>query len=277
MKVFCAGLFRTGTTTMQEMFARSFSSDHEFQLQDQLSIFERRLLGTISDAEIRAFIHQRSAAKPLNMDSCGAHFTVVDFLVEEFPDAKFLLTLRDIYSWMNSCVGKLLGDFTAGWGSRAGALMNCLDVLPDGRFLLTNQPNMKIRLEQMAKIWTGVNQRVIAAVPKERLLVVHTEELVARSGEIAAFCGIDPDLLDPIHANAGRNLNFLQCFDSQQIEELVQMHCRQLMEEHYPELTLARYAAASKDAPCPDCQELARYFTVREVVPTEFVQTRFPV
>lgn len=277
MKVFCAGLFRTGTTTMQEMFARSFSSDHEFRLQDQLNVFERRLLGTISDAEIREFIHTRNAAKPLDMDSCGAHFSIVDFLVEEFPDAKFLLTLRDIYSWMNSCVGKLLGDFTGGWGSRAGALMNCLDVLPDGSFLLTDERSMKVRLEQMAKIWTGVNQRVIAAVPKERLLIVHTEDLVERSGEIAAFCGIDPDLLDPIHANAGLNVNFLQCFDSEQIEELVQMHCRRLMEEHYPALTLARYAAASKEVPCPDCHELARYFTVREVVPTEFVQTRFPV
>jgi len=277
MKVFCTGLFRTGTTTMQEMFARSFSSDHEFQLQDQLGVFERRLLGTISDAEIRKFIHTRSAAKPLDMDSCGAHFSIVDFLVEEFPDAKFLLTLRDIYSWMNSCVGKLLGDFTGGWGSRAGALMNCLDVLPDGRFLLTDQQNMKVRLEQMAKIWTGVNQRVIAAVPKERLLIVYTEELVERSGEIAAFCGIDSDLLDPIHANAGPNANFLQCFDSEQIEEVVQMHCRRLMEEHYPELTLASYAAASKEVPCPDCHELTRYFTVREMVPTEFVQTRFPV
>jgi len=203
MKVFCTGLFRTGTTTMQQMFARSFSSDHEFQLQDQLSIFERRLLGTISSAEIREFIHSRSAAKPLDMDSCGAHFSIVDYLVEEYPDAKFLLTVRDIYSWMNSVVGKLLGDFTGGWGSRSGELMNCLDVLPDGTFLLTNQRNMKVRLEQMMKIWSGVNQRVIAAVPKERLLVVHTEDLVKRSAEIAAFCGIDPDLIDPIHANAG--------------------------------------------------------------------------
>lgn len=276
MKIFGTGLFRTGTTTIQEMFARSFASDHEFQLQDQLSIFERRLLGTISDEEIRAFIHQRNAAKPLDMDCCGAHFSIVDFLVEEFPDAKFLLTLRDVYSWMNSCVGKLFGDFTAGWGSRAGALMNCLDVLPDGSFQLMNQPNMKVRLEQMTKIWTGVNQRVLTAVPRERLLIVHTDELGARVEEIAAFCGINPDMLDPIHANAGENVNFLQCFDPSQIEDLVEIHCRTLMEEHYPGWTLSRYQATRVDASCPDCQELARYFSLREVVPTEFVQTRFP-
>jgi len=276
LKIFGTGLFRTGTTTMQEMFARSFASDHEFQLQDQLSIFERRLMGTITDEEIRTFIHQRNAAKPLDMDSCGAHFCIVDFLVEEFPDAKFVLTLRDVYSWMNSCVGKLFGDFTAGWGSRAGALMNCLDVLPDGSFRLMNQPNMKVRLEQMTKIWTGVNQRVISAVPKERLLIVHTDELVARNGEIAAFCGIDPGLLDPIHANAGQNMNFLRCFDSEQLEELVHLHCRTLMEEHYPGLTLASYATARKDVSCPDCQDLTRYFSLREVTPTEFVQTKFP-
>jgi hypothetical protein len=276
MKIFCVGIFRTGTTTMREMFARSFPADHEFRVEDELSAFAGRISGDVSDDEIRAFVRERGRAKPLVMDSCGAHFGIADILVEEYPDARFLLTMRNVYAWMNSCIGKLYGDFEGGWGSRAGDVMNNLGFLPDGSFAIEDRSGSKICLEQMMKLWTAVNRRVISVVPPERLLVLNTEDLAASTPSIAAFCGIDEDLLDPLHANPGPSADFLRCFDAGRLQELAERHCSELMRERYPGMTLADHSRIERSGPAPDCAEIQKYFSLDQFVPTSWVQTRVP-
>lgn len=276
MKVFSVGLFRSGTTTMWEMFARSFRADHEFQVQEEMDVFERRLKDSITDDEARAFIRERDAAKPLDLDSCGAHFGVLDILADEYPEAKFILTLRDVYSWMNSCVGKMQQDFVGGWGSRAGTMVNCFNFLPDGGLFLEDRSQSKMCLEQMMKLWTWHTRRIQGLVPADRLLIVKTEELSQSVERIASFCGVEPGLIDSLHSNPGPSTNFLACFDAERLEELVQLHCGELMFENYPGVTLACHTSrAWSDAPA-DCAELSRYFALDEFVNTEFVQTRIP-
>jgi len=261
---------------MCEMFARSFPSDHEFQVEDVLDTLVNRISGSMTDAEIRAFVRNRAATKPLVMDSCGAHFGILDILVEEFPEAKFLLTLRSVYSWMNSCVGKLYGDFVGGWGSRAGDFMNALTFLPDGTLLLEDRSGSKICLEQMMKAWVSINRRIQQVVPADRLLMLNTEELARSTGAIASFCGIEESLLDGCHSNPGQSSDFLKGFDAGKLQRLVDRHCSELMTERYPGVTLASHAGRAWSAAAPDGEELARYFTLDEFVPTEFVQTRIP-
>ncbi len=276
MKFFCVGLFRTGTTTMCEMFARSFPSDHEFRVEDEIDVLVSRISGAITDAEIRAFVRDRDAARPLVMDSCGAHFGILDVLVDEFPEAKFLLTLRSVYAWMNSCVGKLYGDYVGGWGSRAGEFMNSLTFLPGGGLVLEDRSGSKMCLEQMIKAWASINRRIQEVVPAHRLLVLNTEDLAGSTHAIASFCGIEESLLDGCHSNAGQAADFLSCFDAAKLESLVRRHCSELMAERYPGVTLASHASREWSSPAPDREEMARYFTLDEFVPTEFVRTRIP-
>lgn len=244
------------------MFQKSFRADHEFQVENELDLVARRMRGEVSDEQLRAFVRERDAAKPLELDSCGVHFGLVDILASEFPQAKFLLTLRDIYGWMNSCVGKLYGDFIGGWGSRAGMLVNCMECLPDGRFWLEDRSKQKICLEQLMKAWSGVTRYTIHVIPRERLLIVDTDALGASKNAIASFCGIAGDLLEPCHANPGVAANFLSCFDPDKLEALVQKHCSELMSERYPRVTLASHESRVWTAEAPPADEMNRYFTV---------------
>jgi hypothetical protein len=262
LKVFCVGLFRTGTTTIFEMFQKSFRADHEFQVENELDLVARRMRGEVSDTQLRAFVRERDAAKPLELDSCGVHFGLVDILVSEFPQAKFLLTLRDIYGWMNSCVGKLYGDFIGGWGSRAGMLVNCMEYLPDGTFWLEDRSKQKICLEQLMKAWSAVTRHTIHVIPRERLLIVDTDTLGESEGAIASFCEIAGDLLEPCHANPGVAANFLSCFDPDRLEALVRKHCSGLMSERYPGMTLASHGSRVWTVEAPSADEMNRYFTL---------------
>ena len=276
MKVFCVGLFRTGTTTMWEMFARSFRADHEFLIQEEMDVFQRRLSSCITNDEVRAFIRARDAAKPLDLDACGIHFGLLDILLDEYPEAKFILTLRNVYSWINSCVGKMYGDFVGGWGSRAGTLVNCFSFLPNGELSTEDRANAKICLEQLMKTWEWHGRRIQKLVPRDRLLIVRTEELSGSVNCIASFCGVDPAAIDSLHCNPGQSTNFLACFDAEILEELIELHCSERMAETYPGETLCTHANRTWSGEPVDCREMSRYFALDQFEPTEFVQTRFP-
>jgi Sulfotransferase domain len=269
MKVFSVGLFRTGTTTMCEMFAKSFRADHEFRVEDEIDAVMKRIAGTASDTELRAFVRERASEKPLDLDSCGAHFGLVDILATEFPEAKFILTLRNVYSWLNSCVGKLYGDFVGGWGSRAGMLANSLECLPDYTFGIEDRSGYRICLEQMMKTWAGINRYIMHVAPADRLLVVSTETLSLCTDKIAAFCDIDRNLLESCHSNPGQAANFLDCFDPDRLEELVEKHCSELMSERYPDFTLRSHSSREWPAASAACSDLHRYFVLDRFCPLE--------
>jgi hypothetical protein len=269
MKVFCVGLFRTGTTTMCEMFEKSFRAGHEFQIDDEFKIVEKRIAGALTDEQLRAFVRDRDAARPLDLDASGIHFGLIDILVAEFPEAKFILTVRDVYTWMNSCVGKLYADFAKGWIGPASVFANRLECLPDLTFLIHDRTGYKNCLEPMMKAWTAINRHLMRLIPADRLLVVNTENLGESSAEIAAFCGIDEALLESRHSNPGPGANFLRCFDPERLEELVHRHCGELMAERYPGVTFEDYANHEWSVEGPSCADLLRFFSLDEFCPLE--------
>jgi hypothetical protein len=269
MKIFGVGLFRTGTTTMCEMFAKSFRADHEFWVEEELDAIVKRFTGAVSDEELGAFVEVRDKEKPLDLDSSGAHFGLIDILTTEFPDAKFILTLRNVYSWLNSCVGKLYGDFIGGRNSRIGELANCLDCLPDYTFAIEDRTGYRICLEQMIKTWNGVNRSIMRLVPPERLLVLNTETLSHSADEIAIFCEIDQNLLESCHSNSGPAVNFLACFNPERLDELVRQHCLGMMSEAYPAYILRPDAKREWSAAPPEWCDLLRYFSLDQFYPLQ--------
>ena len=246
---------------MCEMFQKSFRADHEFMIDGEFELVEKRIAGAATDQELRAFVRERDAAKPLDVDASGIHFGLIDILVSEYPEAKFILPFRNVYSWMNSCVGKLYTDFAAGWFGPAGVFVNRLECLPDDTFLLADRMGYKICLEQMMKAWTGLHRHLLKLIPRSRLLVMNTENLSQSIGQIADFCGIELHSIESCHSNPGPGADFLGCFDSGRIEELVQQHCAELMSERYPGLTLASHTNREWSEAAP-CAGVIRYFTL---------------
>ena len=60
----------------------------------------------------------RDHALALEVDSSALNFDLLDLLLSEFPDARYLLTIRDCYSWCNSVFNHTLrnrGNLDALW------------------------------------------------------------------------------------------------------------------------------------------------------------------
>ena len=90
--------------------------------------------------------------------------------------------------------------------------------------------------------WTAHNRSVLERVPENRLLVVRTDEIVSRTGDMAYFLGVSEDSLVP---EAGRKFatrgekkhGMLARLDSAYVRETAESFCGDLLRRFYPELT----------------------------------------
>src|SRR5689334_21825647 len=95
------GLPKTGTTSMAGIFS-AYRSGHEFMFREMMTALGHRALGTMTDEEIRNLVVERDRLGYLEFDSVSFAWSYVDILSREYPDARFFLTIRDCYSWLDS-------------------------------------------------------------------------------------------------------------------------------------------------------------------------------
>ena len=240
-KIYCVGLFRTGTNTIFEVFNRSYRAGHEFMLEQTLMSVHGYVSGQISRDEFIEFVRNRDVEGNLELDSYGFTYFFIDILVKEFPDAKFILTIRDCYSWVNSCIANVHRYYEEESIQGLLSLFSNIDHLPDNRFEWIDRSGNKVCLEQMIKIWNQVNTNILNTVPADRLLILKTGDLADSLPELAHFVGASVDDLDILHANKGDSINYLSCFEPVALEKIFDQHCRKLMSDIFPEITFATY------------------------------------
>src|SRR5262245_35731672 len=101
-QLFCLGAAKTGTHSIAEMFSRNVRSRHEAEASDVMRMILDWRGGQISEAEMRSWVQARDRKLALEVDSSLLNFDMLEILLKEFPDARYLLTIRDCYSWLNS-------------------------------------------------------------------------------------------------------------------------------------------------------------------------------
>ncbi len=238
-KIYCVGLFRSGTNTMYEIFKRSFRAEHEYMLMPTLSAVTDHASGETTRSQFVEFVANRDASGALEVDAAGFHFLYADVLLALHPRARFILTIRDCYSWLNSCIGLLSDDFYRSEKAEfIGNVINNINHVSDGSFGWTARPRRKVCLKQLMKLWSTANTALLR-IPTDRLLVLRTGDLTNSIPAIAQFAGVAASDLDVDHANKGPGLNFLSCFDGERLNRLVQRYCGHLMAERFPGVTLA--------------------------------------
>jgi len=175
----------------------------------------------------------------LEVDSSTLNFELLDILLREFPDARFLLTIRDCYSWCNSFMSQTLriqATMHPLWrqlGRFTGAIF---PHAPEEEWL--KEKNL-MSLATYFSRWARHNQRVLDTVPPERLLTVRTDQIKQRAFEIAAFAGLPRRSvrLDRTHEyRSPEKVEILRQIDRALVEAMVEKHCRPLMTRFFPEI-----------------------------------------
>jgi Sulfotransferase domain len=240
-RLYCVGTGKSGTHSVVEMFSRNVRARHEPEALELIDKILDRRNGRINELEWTEWLRARDRRLALEVDSSHLNLDLLDFLLHEFPDARFLLTIRDCYSWLNSMFnqslrfrGKLdprwvrLGELRAGPGAR--------DYAPEEQVLSENQ---LANLDSYFSRWKSRNEEVLAKVPAPRLLVVRTDQISQRACEIADFACLPRRLirLDRTHAfQAPVKQELIRQIDRAFLEQKVERHCRPLMCRFFPEI-----------------------------------------
>lgn len=238
-QAFGVGMAKSGTNSIAGIFTRQYRVDHEPEGELMIRKIMAHRNGHLSQNQITRFLRKRDRRLWLEFDSSVLNFFVLSILIEEFPEAKFILTIRDCYSWLDSIINHQLGrelprfwiPFLSFW------------FRPDK---FRHSPQERAFAEQglypldcYLTRWAEHNWQVIDTVPESRLLIIRTDEIVKQIPVIANFLGIPAESLNPQKSHlykAPKRFNMLSRINRDFLDRSVNTHCGELMKRFFPEI-----------------------------------------
>lgn len=230
-QLYSVGLPRTGTTSLSTLFGM-YRSANEYMEQETISKIIAHHFCQISDQDFYEFLTFRVQQGQLEMDAASFNHFYLDFLVKKFPEAKFIFTIRDPYSWINSYMNMLLRwkqkfgvnppQWTTNYGKMLFGNFNW-NVFNSTQELNHNLDSMVIKF---LCHWTEANRRILNLLPQERSVIIKTQEISYSLENIANFVNIHQNsLTDKHHSNrSSNNINLLESIN----KELFKEECQKL-------------------------------------------------
>jgi hypothetical protein len=245
-RLYCVGTGKSGTHSITSMFSQRVRARHEPEAVPLMETFMAWKNGRIDEAQFTRWLHARDRRMALEVDSSTLNRDILDLLIREFPEARFVLTIRDCYSWCNSHINHAMR-----FRQKTHPLWREIPKWRTG-VAFEHAPEEGLLKEQgLASLdfyfctWTWHNSGVIGQVPPARLLVVRTDEIGKRAFEIAEFAGLPRRVVRVDRTHEFRNAakqNILAQIDPHFVERAVEKHCRALMSRFFPEIKSLRDA-----------------------------------
>lgn len=238
-QLYGVGIAKSGTHSIAAMFSRNVRARHEPQAAELIDKILDWRGGRLGERELTDWIRNRDRELALEVDSAGLNFQILDILLREFPKARFVLSIRNCYSWTNSIMNNHLQmpsvEHWARWRK----------FLHEGE-ITTYAPEEKVleekglyTLDIYFTRWAKRENQVMVKIPRERLFVVRTDQLRQRAFELADFAGLPRYAvrLDRTHEFQNRQKQeIIRQIDRDFLERKVEEHCRPLMTRFFPEI-----------------------------------------
>jgi hypothetical protein len=215
----------------------AYRAAHEIDRDRMRPLAAKILTGEVDadSARVRAELRRRSVRYHLEVDIAGHMAVYAGPLAQMYPDAKFVLLIRDCFSWLDSVVDQQIRSLEKGkvWDSyfRAKNLQH------DDQFAPEEAPLQDAGLIPIAawfRGWAAMNQSVLGAVPADRLLVVRTEDLDGSVATLARFAGVPESTVQPVHANRNPSPSgLLGALPVPFVLERAREHCGPIMETYW--------------------------------------------
>ena len=246
-KAYCVGNMKTGTHSVAGMF-ENYSNQHESTANLMISLTALKQQGTISPREIKGVLKGRDRYHWMEMDSSNFLAPFIDELVALHKDSKFILTVRDCITWVDSVFNYSLSLYDQEeWNDMLGRKIKFdlgIEYTAHDQLLKTKgfRP-----LRAYFRQWRNHNAMVMDAVPEDRLLVLETKNLGQSGRQLAEFLGIPQSTLhlDRSHSfKTQHKFNVLSALDQEYVLDVAREECGSQMEQLFPEIPLESFLQA---------------------------------
>lgn len=238
VRVYGIGTPKSGTHSIASICRTGLRVEHEPDSRRTISKILDHMEGQIDDEAMRRYVRKRDKKLWLEVDSSEFNIYLLDALVDMFPDARFILTIRDPHTWLDSLINHTL------WHGFIELEHRLYDhKYQAGRF--THPPEetpLKERglytLDGYFSAWAWHNRKALDTIPTDRLMVVRTDRITARAAEIAEFAGIPGGqrVEEKAHAfPAKERFDVLSELDQEYLHGKIIEHCGDLVAEYFPE------------------------------------------
>ena len=102
VKAFCVGQAKSGTASIVGLLSANYRAAHEPERAATLDLILRHAHGELSATGIREHLHERDARLDLEYDVAWANQFLIPHLLAVFPAAKFIVLMRDCYTWLQA-------------------------------------------------------------------------------------------------------------------------------------------------------------------------------
>jgi hypothetical protein len=179
------------------------------------------------------------------MDSSQLNYFFSTHLARLFPQAKFVLTIRDCYTWLDSFINHQLSrPASRDWVAMRDLRFLRGDAVHSAEEKILAEHRL-YTLDGYLSYWAEHNRNVLDLIPRGRLLVVRTDRLAQSIGTLAQFLDVESGTLDRQNSHtfkAAQKFGFLHKLDDEYLDAKVAQHCRDLMRAYFPEIASVRDA-----------------------------------
>jgi hypothetical protein len=241
---YAIGSAKTGTHSLWTLFQNSYRAAHEIGSDEMIDWILKKERGEVTATQVTEWIRKRDQKLWLEMDSSQLNFYFLADYISEFPEAKFILTIRDCYTWLNSLLNEQLPSPTKQVGKWSDLKAFDQDTCPFdyGSEEITLKEKGFHPLEFYFADWARRIQKTREIVPPEKLLILRTDQLSYKIPEIAEFLRIPLEGLSQERSHAYKRLqkeDFVSGIDRSYFQRKADQYCTLLMQEFFPEIRSA--------------------------------------
>ena len=243
-KAYCVGTAKSGTHSVADIFNANYRSAHEPDSEHLILLKSQFDKGEIDALQLVDFLKKRDVRNYLHMESSDfAGYFFKEFM-ELSPNAKFILPIRDCYSFIDSIINHQINNPVTGnsiW--KLGRDINYGKLrsnFPDEEKILSSYQGL-YSIEGYISYWVERNKQVLDLVNDEQLLAFKTSEIKQKLPSICQFLKIPSESVNVQSSHsfkAPKKYNLLTQIDSDYIEQLVvESGAKEIMKDFYPEIS----------------------------------------
>ena len=196
--LFGVGTPKSGTTSLWSIFRRHYRAEHEPDLWRVSSTVIARLKNEIGEDQVADFLVRHDRLNWLELNSSCMNVYFLDPIIRNYVDAKFILTVRDCYSFASSIIDDCMN--TPRPKGHLWPIVLDLQYKVD-RF--SHAPAERIlsenglhTLDGYFSYWAEHISTVLRQVPEDRLLVLRTDKVSKSLDRLADFAGVPTTTLE---------------------------------------------------------------------------------
>lgn len=205
VKAFCVGQAKSGTASLVGLLSAHYRAAHEPEREEMLAMVLRESQHDISTNTFREYLLERDARLGLEYDIAWANQFIIGHLLVVFSTAKFIILIRDCYTWLQSIIGHLISRdvpsdvlaFLRWWFKP--------ERYPYSRHDRSLEEQGLFSIAAYLHAWNQHINICSQSIPADRRLVLRTHELALSHQPLADFLRIPVDSIDVDNGHLNRS------------------------------------------------------------------------